>query len=422
MAINQPQNLDANLRINLFLTTVQKESLPEEIFDSLAQDMIYSDRNRPPAIPNSIYWRLDAKADGAWQVRIPLIKELSGVPTLGSLGDQRLNEEDRDLKYFTAYYTDVSHAVTNQQYGIEQIIKKPYGIFEDRARALGRYFKQYYGVMRRQALLEAHSENLGEAPHFLTDAWGINWYIPNITDAQQPAYDPTYQNFTNNIVTALNTAGTGTLAAGSVHYFNRLERWARDEAFITPTEFEDGTNGYLFLIPSPTWTWMKNSNAGLATFGNLWRDVKEYNDEVKKMYPGMLGQYEGIRFILDPRYPTLTVGGSASGSVAGQAAYTLTAQYRLMGRADDGSSDPRDKTVNARMVGFLLGKGALLEWQPESMHWEWEYEQYDKYFGSGIFFDIGIMQPQFDVGENDATTMQQDSSVICPFAMPPELG
>lgn len=422
MAINQPQNLDANLRINLFLTTVQKESLPEEIFDSLGQDMIYSDRNRPPNVPNSIYWRLDAKADGAWSVRIPLIKELSQAPTLGSLGDQRLNEEDRDLKYFTAYFTDVSHAVTNQQYGIEQIIKKPYGIFEDRARALGRYFKQYFGVMRRQALLEAHSENLGEAPHFLADAWGINWYIPNITDRQQPAYNPTYNNFTNNIVTALNLAGTGTLAAGSVHYFNRLERWARDEAFITPIDFEDGTTGYCFLIPSPTWVWMKNSNAGLATFGNLWRDVKEYSDEVKKMYPGMLGQYEGIRFILDPRYPTLTVGGSASGSVAGQAAYTITAQYRLMGRADDGSSDPRDKTVNARMVGFLLGQGALLEWQPEQMHWKWEYEQYDKYFGSGIFFDIGIMQPMFDVGDNDATTMQQDSSVICPFAMPPELG
>jgi len=422
MTINHPADLDADLRINLFLTTVQKEALPEEIFDTLAMDMVYSSGKKPPPIPDSIYWRLDAKSDGAWQVRIPLIKELSGTPNLGSNADPRLNEEDRLMKYFTAYYTDVSHAVSNQKYGIEAIIKKPYGIFEDRARALGRFFKQYFGVMRRQALLEAHSENLGEAPHFLADAWGYNWYIPNITDEDQPAYDNTYATFTNNIVTALTAAGTGTLAAGSVHFFNRLERYARDEMLITPKKFEDGTDGYVFLIPSPTWTWLLNSNAGVATFGALWRDVSNFSDDAKKMYPGLLGQYQGIRFCIDPRYPTLTLGGSASGGSGGGAAYTMAAQYRLMGRADDGSSDPRDKTETARMVGFLLGQGALLEWQPEQMHWEWEYEQYDKYFGSGVFFDIGIMQPLFDNGDESDTSMQQDSSCIVPFAMPPELG
>jgi hypothetical protein len=99
----------------------------------------------------------------------------------------------------------------------------------------------------------------------------------------------------------------------------------------------------------------------------------------------------------------------------------MTAQYRGMGRADDGSSDPRDKTTSARLVGFLLGKACLCEWMPEGFHWEWEYEQYDKYFGSGIFMSVGIKNPMFDLTGGDATNVQQDNSIVLPFAYPPQL-
>lgn len=421
MSINQPVSLIQDLQIELFLTDVQKEALPEEVFDHLAADYIYSVGEDAPSLPNAIYLKLDAKVNDGRTVKVPLIKELSEEPTEGSLGDQRLNEEDRIMKYFRMEYTDVSHATTNQKYGIEALTKAPYRIFEDRARALGRYYKQLFGRYRRQALLEQHSQNLGEAPHFLTDAWSPNWYVPNVPNAQQPTYDTTYQNHTNNIVNALLIAGTGQNATGTVVYFQRLEEWARTEAFITPYEFGDGGDGYIVLIPTPVARWMKNPTSGLPTLGPIWRDAQAFDKEIRFMYPGLLGQLGGLRFVEDPRYPTLTVGGSASGSVAGQAAYTLTAQYRGMGRADDGSSDPRDKSASARLVGFLLGNSALVEWLAEPLHWEWEYEQYDKYFGSGIFCSTGFKQPIYDLSTETNTSWQQDSSIVLPFAQPPEL-
>ena len=417
--INHPPNLDAQLMIELFATDVQKEAIPEEIFDHLGADYIYAVGEDAPELPNVLYLRLGAKFNDGRTVKVPMIKELHDEPTEGSLGDQRLNEESRIMKYYRMEYTDVSHAVTNQKYGVEAITKAPYKVFEDRARALGRYCKQLTGRYRRNALLEQWSANLQQAPHFLGNAWSPNWYIPNIANTAQPAYSLVYGTHTNNIVTALNAAGTGQNAAGTVVFFERLEEWARTEAFINPIDYEDGGDGYVFIIPTPTARWMKNPTVGLPTLGPIWRDAQAFSEEIRFMYPGLLGQLGGIRFVEDPRYPTLTVGGTATGSPA---AYTLTAQYRGMGRADDGSSDPRDKSATARLVGFLCGKACLCEWMPENWHWEFEYEQYDKFFGSGVFASLGIKQPVFDRTAQTATTWQQDSSIVVPFAQPPWQG
>jgi hypothetical protein len=419
--INHPVPLEAQLQIEIYLTDVQTEALPEEIFDRLEADYIYSVGEKAPDLPNSIYLKLDAKADEGRTCKVPLLKELVENPTLGSLGDQRLNEEDWITKYFRMEYTDISHATTNMKYGVEAITKEPYKIFEYRTKGLGKYFKQYFGKMRRQALLEGHAENLGEAPHFLPDEWSPNWYVPNTTNQQQPAYDTNYVTHTQNIVTALNIQGTGQNAAGTVVYFQRLEEWARTEVFINPIDFEDGGDGYTVLIPTPTARWMKNPTVGFPTLGPIWRDAQAFSQEIRFMYPGLLGQLGGLRFVEDPRYPTLTPGGSASPSPGGGGGFTMTAQYRGMGRADDGSSDPRDKTATSRIVGFLLGKAALCEWMPENFHWEWEYEQYDKYFGSGIFMSCGIKQVQFDRTVATNATMQQDGSIVLPFAWPPQL-
>ena len=416
MAINTPGVLDPELQIEIFLTDLKKEALPQEVFDKLSDDYVYSVGEDAPALPNAIYLKLDAKADEGRTVKVPMVKDLYEAPTLGANGDQRLNEEDITTKFFKMQYTDISHATTNQAYGIYARDKFPYKLFEQRVPLLGRYFKQYFGKMRRQALLEGASENLATAPHFLNPSWSPNWYIPGLSNAQQPVYNASYATWTQTLVNALNTAGTGTNAAASVRFFQRLEEWASTESLIRRIMFEDGTEGYLFFIPSPQATWLKHPTQ-VGALGPIWRDAQAFSQEIRFMYPGFLGQLGCIRFIEDPRYPTLTVGGTATGATGGA---SLTALYRGMGNADDGSSDPRDKTAAARQVGFLVGQAALCEWMPEGFHWEWEYQQYDKYFGSGVFCSCGIKQVGYDVGENaGSTTLQQQGSIVVPFAAPP---
>lgn len=428
--IQHPTNLDAELVIETYLTDIRREYLPNDIFDTLSSEYINPTGDEPRALPNSIYLKLSAEIDQGRTCKVPMIKELSGAPTIGANGDQRLNEEEFKTKWFRMEYTDLSHATTNQAYGLYARDKAPYKIFEYRAEGLAKYFKQYFGKMRRQALLELQSENLEDAPHFNAAGYSPNWFFPNRSFAQQPAYARNKADWTDRITATLHAAGTGVNACASLNYFTQLERWARDEALITPIEFEDNTDGYIVTLPSPQVAWLKHTIQN-GNPGALWRDAGSFTGDVISKYPGLWAQWGGLRFVADGRYPTLTLGGSASQGIAGYnytsdsgVDYTLTAQYRGMGNADDGSSDPRDKTASARQIGFLIGQAALCEWMPEGFHWEWEYEMYDKYFGSGIFCSVGIKQVVFDSTEgidgNDDGTVQQNGSIVLPFAAPPE--
>ena len=429
MTINHPAQIDPQLLITTWEEDLKREYLPNDVFDMLSSEYINATGEEPRELPTGIYMKLVSEADKGRYCRVPLVKDLSSAPTLGANGDQRLNEEDITTKYFQMEYTDLSHATTNQAFGVYARDKFPYKLFEQRVPLLARYFKQYFGKMRRQGLLELQSENLEDAPHFNAAGFSPNWYVPNRTNAQQPStvngtYRSNSADWIDTIVASLVAAGTGNHANCTVTYLQRLEEWARTEQMITPLDFEDGGDGYIVLLPTPQCRWLKHCiQAG--NLGSIWRDAQAFSKEIRFMYPGLIGQVGGLRIVEDQRYPTLTLGGSASnlGSylIDSLADYTLTAQYRGMGRADDGTSDPRDKTATSRMVGFLLGQRALCEWMPEDFHWEWEYEQYDKFFGSGIFCSVGIKQIIFDINDNDDTTIQQDGSIVLPFAVPPEL-
>jgi len=438
MSITRPTQLQESLQIEIYETRMQREYLPNDIFDMLSSEYINSTSEEPPALPNAIYLKLSAEADEGRTVKVGMLKELSGAPTIGSDADQRGSEEEIGTKSFRMEYTDISHATTNQAYGVYARDKAPYQIFEYRVEALTKYYKQYFGKMRRQALLESHSENLEDAPHFLTPRFGVNWYIPNTTNANQVGTaNGTYRrdrfDWIDTIVQRIDEAdlaGADINGACNVTYLQRLEEWARTEQFITPIDFEDGTDGYVVVLPTPQCRWLK-SVVQNGNLGTVWRDASGFDKETKMMFPGLIGQVGGLRICEDQRYPTLTIGGGVvnSGSFKSDSAvdYTMVAQYRAMGRADDGSSDPRDKSAAGIQVGFLLGQAACCEWMPEGFHWEWDYEQYDKFFGSGIFCSVGIKQVTFDndvtnvAGPSDDTGVQQDGSIILPFGNPPEL-
>ena len=423
MAISRPATLDAELQIQIFETDVYEESIPNDIFDSLSGSVTYEAGQKQAALPEACFLKLNAQANDARSVVIPMIKELSGSPREGSAADQRGYEEDIITKDFTMQYTDVSHATTNQSYGITARDKIPYGIFQKRVPLLGRYFKQLFGKYRRQMLLEGQSQNLLQAPHFNAPMFNPNWFVPNIDDSDQPVYNKSYSGFTDHIVEALNDAGVGAVGSAiNVRYEQRLEDWAFATKFIEPLTFEDGMEGYLHIIPLPQYTWLKHPVHERA-LGKIWRDVQAFPKEVQMMYPGLVGQIGRLRIIADMRYPTLTPSGTGSNSwIKGSG--TLTPQYRGMGNADDGSSDPRDKSASAWQVGFLVGKNFGCEWMPEKFHWEWNFEQYDKYFGSGLFCSVGMKLVNWDRGKasKNTNTFQHLGSIVTPFAPPPREG
>jgi hypothetical protein len=222
--------------------------------------------------------------------------------------------------------------------------------------------------------------------------------------------------WTNAISAGLVAAGVGAQASATVRFIQMAELDASYNKIIEPVSV-NGKETYIVLLPPDQARFLKDPVLA-GNLGNAWQRYAALPEGEEMHFPGVIGRIGRCLICEDPRHPTLTLTGTAG-------AYTLTPQYRLAGR--DPWSDPRDKTLTARQVGYLLGKGAVTKRVMEDYHWEYEYEQYKKFGGKGIFGTMGWSMVQWDYGANNtvnpptAATRQQDSSMVLLFSMPPLL-
>ena len=81
-----------------------------------------------------------------------------------------------------------------------------------------------------------------------------------------------------------------------------------------------------------------------------------------------------------------------------------------------GNNDQRDTTATARQVGFLLGRGPLIEWEAQKIHHEYDDFNYRKWIGKGYFGLIGDQLRVYDQATPTNTSFEQHSCIVCPFA------
>jgi hypothetical protein len=414
--VNTAGMLDSALQITDYQLQLNEEALPNDIWDNMSGNISYEHGQKQVAMPDTMYLKLTAKADDARKVVIPLIKEFSQDPVEGANAEYRGTEEDIQTKNFTMQYNDVGHVHSNQAYGMLARDKLPYDLLKQGPRLEGTYFKQLFGKYRRQMIYEGQSQNLLQYPHYNAAMLNPNWWVPGLADYNQPQKSLSYAAQVDSIVHAINSAGVGETAAVSIRALQRLQEWAF--ANLEPLDMEDGKQGFNVILPSPQITWLKHpsNERGLGRF----LQIPDMGDkEITLRYPGLLGQFDRLRLIEDMRYPTLTVSGVPSASFATHAG-AMTIKYYGMGRADNGSSDPRDKSSTARQLGCIIGKHAGCEWFPEKLHIEYDYKMYDKYFGAGLMGSIGMKLVVFQkTGINHANQIQHQGSAAIAFAAPP---
>ena len=412
-----PGMIDAQNQIKIFELQLNEETLPDSIFESLSGNVSYNRGEKSVSMPDEIFLKLSAKADDGRVVNVPFVKEFSGSPQEGANVDPRGREEDVVTKGFLMQYNDVSHVHSNQTYGLLSRDKLPYGILKKMMEMEGKYFKQYKDLMYHQAIFEFQSSNLTQYPHYNAPMLNPKCFLPGVDDGLQPVYNEVYGEYVNSIVHGLNYAGTGINGCVSVRYLQRLEQWAFEN--LSPITFENGKQGFVVVLPDSQVTWLMHPT-NERSLGKLLQVVADKETQLR--FPGLIGDIGRLRLVSDMRYPTATIGGIPSASLATHAG-TLTIKYRLMGLADDGSSDPRDKTKNARQGGCILGKQALCEWFPEKLHVEYDYKQYDKYYGSGLFGGIGVKGVAYNTtNTSHSGTLQSQGSAMLWFAQPPREG
>lgn len=405
MTVSAPSQMTQEMWQEYWDSRLQRESLSHDVFSALTTVMDGTSGTQKMQVPmDAVVAQLNLPPNGERAAHLGFVHALDDLPQEGDLSTQIGNEETIRTKFMNAYFNEYSHAVTGFKYGIHAHEAKPYKIYNENmdfaTNLLADYVQELKGLYRRQALLERYSQNLTQSPHSLTQRWNPNWYIKNLLDSQQPTYNTNNVTFQNNIITALQTAGTGINAALDHHYMLALKNRAK-QLRIEPLVI-GGMKKYIFTVPSEQAVWFRSMDIA-GSGGGYWKDYT-YLNEKGIMFDGLIGEYDGIICVEDERAPTLTISGSA-------APFTLTANYMFMG-----NNDQRDETATARQVGFLLGRGPLVEWEPVKVHHEYDDYNYKKWMGKGAFGMTGDQLRMYDQTTPNNASIQQHSSIVAVFA------
>jgi hypothetical protein len=170
------------LKVQAFDKMLQMKSLPESVFFKFGGNVI--DKMTP--IPSAWILRKAPQQGEAHQTNFPLLMNLRGQETKGNAVSQIDNVENPVIKEFTAYYNDVSHAVTLDQYGINYLDTAPYGVKEKAAELLATFWKELMDYYMQHAILWKYSPNLLESPVNLSVIPHKNTFVKGVYYANQP--------------------------------------------------------------------------------------------------------------------------------------------------------------------------------------------------------------------------------------------
>jgi hypothetical protein len=362
------------------------------------------------SIPNAIYMKVDeVQNQSANKINITM-----KLPITGSVvtGNSRLigNEVAPQTKSGTLYRNNYKFAVRTETYNTRKLDQQYLGLFDQHVKDLGTHSMQHKGKQIRQAVMKRYPNDMIAGDLLvegISQAWNPHVFVQGATDANQPDYDSTNQDFINNIVTSLESV-SGSFAqnqAGAANFrmLNKIALRALDKK-LWPLDIE-GNDAFILAI-SPLSASIYTDPVLSSSHGAVWTAYNRLSDKIQNWY-GVIGKFKtsigcDIYVVVDPKCPTVMPGGSS-------APFTLTPGF-----VDEGDVDNRNlSNTKTRDCGFLLGKGALVEWEPEKLHMVKHMDDYDRILGTGYAGTRGIQLLTFDQASPTDTSIEYYGSMLC---------
>lgn len=373
---------DAALSLDAINTDLAVSATLQDCFASSVADVIYTGKGKV-TVPDSIVMRIDAAPTGAKTVTMPIKDPIRGLPRAGTGEKQAGYEVGQKVRYITAHYNEYSQAIATETWGVNFNDVDKFGLYREANPDLAKYFEEVTGRQYREASLETVTYELTKAGSDLTKNWNPNVFVANIDPWSQPAYDADVATYTNNIITAMQIADTGTNGVNanlSIQFLDAVLNYARVSKRIKPISTSAG-NGYLLVLPSNA---MSSISSAVGELGNLWRDVTSLTKEAIE-YPGLVGMYKQLLIVEDDRNPTLTA--TYTDATSG----LLAPSYVQPGNDDLRNLEVYNTATNPTWsVGGLYGQAAFCDWTVRALHWEDQIEEYGKEKGIGGFTERGV--------------------------------
>lgn len=410
LGMTSPQTIDG-MSVDALLQQVWNnkaylESVkPDPIFNN--RDLIHPisvvDRQPVPAT-EQLFLNVTPKNTGARNVTLAFIAAFDMDPVEGN--SQFIGSEtDFEMKWTKCYANDWAGGVTLQNFGIDARELKNYGLNQEARRLLYQWRSEILGYYAREALVQRISHNLTVSPVSLTQTYNKNWWVPSLSDADQPEYDETAASHATNIGMALNSAAMSAVLTPS--YLLQLIDYL-ENSYIMPVRI--GGKLYWVMLTAPREIRRLRDPSVSASFGAYFKDAAAITDVNKVIPTAELIVADNLILVRDPRVPTSSISGTGS-------AYTISFGYDKAGRSSTKTSGISEAgAVTYHYLNIVMGGGALMWYEPEKEHNEKQPDEYSQYEGNALFGAIGYQTPVWNIDSDAASssTAQQESSFIVP--------
>lgn len=322
------------------------------------------------------------------------------------------SEESAVTHSLNTYQNNYRKVINKPGYGLRKLEADNYKLYEQHESDVGPWAKEEHGYSIRKALVERVSPNLlvGDTAGLIDPWWNPNVFIPSIgaLPSAHPQFDRDRAVHTQNICEALiATGGFGQLPVRmlSAPVLDDLSNYALAQR-IRPLKIPGlpTGEGYVVTVSEIQAALISNATWSTNNLGALFVAKAALPDVVQK-WRGVIGAYNNLLLVVDPRMPTLLPSGSA-GAWGLQAGYVVWNSTDMRHRGQPFCKD----------LAILHGAGAFLEVEGEKVHWIKDDRDYEFHKGLGIAGVRGQMLPLFL--DEDSTTVWNITSAICILDFP----
>jgi hypothetical protein len=393
-------DVDSALILHAIEKKLQIESTVDDIFVDIGTNVVFT--GKKISVPDKCIMRIRAEK-GAKTITMPILKAAQGAPRAGTAEPQQGYERGQVLKYMQCSYNEYSYALAGEEWGVNFNDVNKFGMYEQIQPQISKYFKEFTGKCYREALLETFSYPLTKTGAGKTAGFNPNIFVMNTEFGSQPAYSYTAATYRTNITTALEAAATGTNGVNAnidLSNLLALDHYAQNVKRIDPL-YIGGKKTYFVILPSTQYAKLISATEG--QLGGIWRDVSALTAE-EQNYPGVVGRVRSLLIVEDQRNPEVLCTNSYGDNA-------MTAKYLNPGNEDDRVKSVYSATANPLWeIGYLLGAGAILDWEVNPLHFEMEKTEYGKIYGKGAFTERGIQLALYDTDHtDDAVTVETEN-------------
>lgn len=410
IGLNTPPILAANSQIRGYDKKLQMKSALQDIYEN-SKGMYVQDKK---TIPNAIRMMVDARARSeSNNITITWTDKLQG---LGIYDPQVAIGQERYpiTKSKTIYRNIVRKVVGKPGYGNEALDSKPYGLYDYWIEQLAVWNREHHGLSIRQCILEQYGESLvyGRTLPLCQRNWSPNFLIAGQNQRNmQVAYNTNRATYTNAIVNSIFASGgnsltplvTQTLNMPNLSNAQNTALAMRIEKLQLPG-FNAG--GWVLTMSELQATYLSDPVWSARNLGSQYIAYNRLNEKIQNWY-GVIGRYKDFLLVEDVMQPTLIISGTSE-------PWGMTAGYMLPGDDEDRERD----NINTRDTVFILGKAAVIDWNPEPLHHINEDDDYGLVEGHGTALVEGITMPVYDQQTPRQGSHEQYSSAVMVCGLP----